>query len=315
MSETSAHKTIRFVDYKDEIRIRMEMYPSHSDLLEVFLHAVEARKEEFQKAAKDLELPIFDEQGNFINLKSITLIQVEDICRKMRTCGYEFLETATEDDGNKFYKFLPIRYQPYLDELFEFAFHRELETIQYCIEDFIEESHLNLEELNSIDLGEEEVSLSTAEKIAQGLYIPAFEMIKHEYILYVATKIKEYNPHRTFHRLHDLDTDDKYRILDYVRYIIQGDQVVTSGEMLFIERLFGKLEILDFDELAYKKTLFQEVAYTDLKSLSSGALDPIRRQVLGLIIDSAYADRMLTVEEGPRILDIAKLVMGDSVIE
>ena len=81
------------------------------------------------------------------------------------------MESGYPKKHHKFYTHIPIRYQPYLDELFEFAFQRELNTLQYCIDEFIDESHLNLEELNAIDIGEQEVTLSSGEKIAQGLYV------------------------------------------------------------------------------------------------------------------------------------------------
>ncbi|MGK5095203.1 hypothetical protein WDW89_24735 [Deltaproteobacteria bacterium TL4] len=311
MSNNSAEKSTRsisYVDYKEEIRIRMEQYPTQSDLLELFLKAYDQRKDDFQRSAEDLKLPLFDKNGKFKELHRLTFIEVEDITRNFGSCGYEFLE-STAVEASRFYKYLPIRYQPYLDELFEVAFHRELETMQYCIDDFIKESKIDLEELNAVDLGAEPLTLSIAEKIAQGLYIPAFEMIKHEYILYVATKIKEYNPHRTFHRLHELGPEDQHTVLDYVRYIVQGDSIVTSGELQFIERLIEKFKTPDFDKEVFKAQLFMEVTLKDLRPLSSAVLDPIRRQILGLIIDSAYADHMLDYEEVPRILEIADLVM------
>ena len=210
----SPRNNIRYADYKEEMNLRMRLYPSQLDLITLFTNAYQLYKEQFDNAVEALQLSIFDGEGNFNNVQGITLAQVEDIARKMNSCGYEFLEAGEPPGDHKFYTHLPIRYQPYLDELFESSFHRELETVQYCIDDFIEEAQLNIEELNAMDLGEKDVTLSYAEKIAQGFYMPAFEMIKHEYILHVATKIREYNPHRTFHRLHTLNPEEKYKVLE-----------------------------------------------------------------------------------------------------
>jgi len=311
MSSDSPEDSIHYIDYKEEIARRMEMYHDQPDLITLLLNAYKLYEESFSGAAKALGLDIVDDKGNFRNPQSITLAQIEDIAREMSSCGYEFLESGYKED-QKFYRYIPIRYQPYLDELFEFAFHRELGTMQYCIDEFVKEAHVDLEELSAIDLGEEEITLITTEKIAQALCIPAFELIKHEYIMYVATKIREYNPHRAFHRLSSLTLEDKHKIMLYFRYIVQGDKVVSSGELRFIDQVISKLDLQDFDIESYKKDLYREIPFSELETLSPAMLEPLRRQVLGLVIDSAYADRMLNLEEGPRILKISQLIMEAS---
>ena len=305
----SIKEPIRYADYKEEMKIRMERYPNQSDLISLFLTAYEKRKQTFYVINQTLQLGLFNRKQELKDVKKITLSQVEEIARRLGSCGYELLESGLMDADHKFFTFLPIRHQPYLDDLFESAFHREIETLQYHIDEFIQESHLDIEELNAIDLGSREITLSTAEKIAQGLYVPAFELIKHEYILYVATKIREYNPHRTFHRLSDLSKADKKSALNYIRYIIQGDGVVTSGEIEFVDRVTPKLGLENLNLEAYKKELFENISLKELRPLSSSVDESWRRLILGLVIESAYSDQMLDVGEAPRLLEIAKLIM------
>ncbi|MBF0237526.1 MAG: hypothetical protein HQM12_07470 [SAR324 cluster bacterium] len=302
-------RPIRYANYKEELQLRMTTYPTQYDLITLFLNAYELYKPQFNEALKALGLDYLDETGKLKNISNMALTELEDVAREMNSCGYEFLEAGANPEDPKFFKFIPIRYQPFLDELFEFAFHRELDNVQYFIDDFIQETRMELDELNQIDLGDKKLTLGEAEKIAQSIYLPAFELIKHEYILYVATKIREYNPHRTFHRLNDLPHEEKLKILNYIRYIVQSDQVITSGEMNFIDRIIEKLGTDSLDAERYKKSLYHEIKREELKDLSDSILEPIRRQILGLVIDSAYADRMLHIEEGPRVLEVARMLL------
>lgn len=314
MGNTSSEKseTIRFLDFKAEMEMRMEHYSGYPDLIALFLKSYRKNKQDFDNAANHLGLDLFDEKGDFKNLQEISLNQIEDIARKMDRCGYDFLESGFEGQDHRFFKYLPLRYQPYIDELYEFAFHREFEKLQYYIEDFVKAAHLDIDELNAIDFANIEVTISTAEKIAQGLYIPAFALIEHEYIIYTSSKIQEFNPHRSFHRLRGLSLSDKNKILEYVQYIAQGDGMITSGEMQFFDKLVKKLGV-EKNAHEYKKRLFEETkSFNDLKPLSSSLIDSLRRQILGLVIDCAYADQVLNKGEGPRILEIAQLIIGNS---
>ena len=309
---TKESKSIQYLNYKEELKLRMEHYHAQDDLITIFLNAYKRKKQEFNSATKDLGLDLLSKDDQLKNIPSISLVHIEDIARKMGSCGYELLEGGYSKGVQKFYKYMPLRYQPFLDELFEFAFHRELETIQHQIENFLDGAHLSYDEINAMDLGEMEVSLSVAEKVAQGLYMPAFELIQREYILYAITKIRKYNPHRAFHRLHDLSETNKQIIMQYIRYIIQGDQMVTPGEISFIEQVIPKLKMEQFDEAKFKSSLTQTISEADLVPLAPPLMEPIRRQILGLVVDCAYSDKMLNDEEQPRILAIAKLIIGET---
>lgn len=316
MAKKNHSHSFKYMNYKEEVKMRMQRYHEYPDMITLFLNAFKIYEKEFRNAVKAINnmlrsytLPIFNEEGTFTNVSSISLMQIEDIARQMNSCGFAFLEGGISHGEQKFFEFLPLRYQPYLDELFESAFHRELELFQYHINDFLEGSHLNMDEINAIDLGDLDVTLSHAEKIAQGVYIPAFEMVRREYILYAASKIREYNPHRIFHRLYDLGNEDKLKIMDYVRYMIQGDQFITAGEIEFVDKVIKKLRLKDFDATEYKYQLMQEMDIAQLQPFSENLPEAIRRQILGLIIECAYADKMLTSDEDARIMEISKVIL------
>lgn len=316
-SQAQPKHVIEYLDYKKEIQLRMLHYHEHPDILSLFVTSFRQRTQPFLLAAKEAAPEfehIFTSMVNSeeipVTLREVRFKDIERIARAMNTCGYEFFESGFGTGLKAFYQYLPLKYQPELDELFESAFHRELETIQYCVDDFLDEAKLQLDEITALDFGEREVTLSVAEKIAQGLFMPAFELIRHEYILHAASKIREYNPHRIFHRLHNLSNEDKLKIISYIRYMIQADHVVTQGEVDFLDRVMSKLEISAEDTKEVKRQLTIPVELQELEPLSFALPEQVRRQVLGLVIDCAYADRMLKADEDRRILEIANLIVG-----
>lgn len=310
--------SIRRLNYKEEMELRMKYYHEHPDLITLFFSAYEKNKKSFHEAVEALNgnlrsfrLNIFNQFGDFVDIAAITLAQIEDIARQMNTCGYAFLESGQDEKEKKFYKYLPLRAQPNLDELFGFAFHRELETIQFHVDDFLNNSQLDLEMVNAIDMGEIELSISLAEKIVQGLYMPAFELIKHEYINYTVNKIQEFNPHRVFHQLFGINQEDKISIMEYVKYMIQGDHLITPGELDFTDRIVNILDIDNFEIDKFKENLTGEISLSELRPPNKLVPEIIRRQILGLVIECAYADKMLSKNEDLRILEIANLIIGN----
>lgn len=297
------------VNYQDEIRMRMAHYFEQPDVMTLFVNALNFYDQVFFDAARQIIPHMLSERGEFVQVRSLALDQIEDVCRVIGICGYQFLETGYPGKKHSFYKYMSLRHQPYLDELFAIAFHRELNTLQYHIQEFLENADLGFSDLTSIDVGEKPVTLLMAEKISQGLFIPAFDLIRREYIYYTVSKIKEYNPHRAFHRLNELQEKDKHTLLQYIRYIIQGDQLISEGELNFVDNVVEKLNLKDFDPERYVNSLQDEIQLSDLGMLSESLIEHLRRQVLGLVIDCAFADKVLAATEQLRILEIAELVL------
>lgn len=314
MANSENSREIRYLSYQKELELREKEHHLHDDLVSSFLHAYEIYKDLFQETAKKLNFPLISETGELINPSDITLSQLEESCRSMGMCGYEFLEAGQPDLGRKFYKYLPLRHQPRIDSLFEAGLHEELDTIQYHIKDFLSDSGLDLSLLEAIDQGEMEVTFVDAERIAKKLYITAFDLIKYQYILAVGKTIFEYNPKRVFHQLEILNDSDKWKILHFLRYLIQGDLCVTTGELSFIENLVHDCRIKNFDMDKFKQQLLEEVTLDSLETLSKDLSMHQRRQVLGLIINCAYSDKLLKVEEEIRIIQIGRLILGNEVV-
>ncbi len=307
MSEKS---TLHYLNDQAEVKLRLEHYLQQPDLATILQNAYRLKPAEMDQAIQGLDLPLFDSTG-VVSVETVTLTQLEDIARHMGLCGYEFLENAHPAAKHHFFKFMPFKHQPYLDELFAFAFQRELEAIQYNIYEFLERAELDFEKIDAIDRGEIEITLALTEHVAEAFFISAFDMIKREYILYAISKIRRFNPHRAFHRLHNLSDVDKNSIMEYLRYIIQSDQRVTAGEISFVSLVVSRLKIESFNIQQYRdKLINQPITFSDLNPLSPALVEPIRHQILGLVVDSAYSDKILADSEQALILEVAQLIMG-----
>ena len=311
-SQPSTHSAIRFLNSSQELELHKANYHSFPQFSSIVEQAYLANKEAFQSAVNRLELPIFDAESNLIDFASLTLTQIENISREMGLCGFGFLECGNQRNDHKFYQFIPSNSQPFLDELFEFGFYRELEKFQCQLTTVVDNSELSVEKLMSVDLSEREITIEVAESLAKQLHMPLFEILKNEYIFSLASQIRGYSSHRIFQRLKHLRKSDRRKILDYLQFMIQADGLVTAGELEFIDQSIERLDLENFDIEAYKQGFITPLVFEELRPLSNTLLEPIRRQILGIVINCAFSDKMLNKNESSRLLQLTHLILDHS---
>jgi len=312
--ERDSQTIVRSLDFNEEIRLRMERYHQYRDIISLFQKAYKMYQTQFHEAVSQLKKPppffleetldsIADEQ-----LKNITLSQIEDIANAMNRSGFEFLEMGQNMEEPRFFNYLPMKKQPGLEDLFLNAIKRETETIEFHIAQS-EKPQIYFDKSAITQINIQDIPLSNVEKAAQELFTPAFELIKREYILIMTKSDLEYNPHRTFNRLSNLSQTDKLTVMEYVRHIIQGDEVITSAETEFVNRILALLELQEFDTEQYFQNLLNPVSFEELRPLLNIFSKKMLSQVLCMVIDCAYADRILTSPENTRLLKVAEFIL------
>jgi len=94
--------------------------------------------------------------------------------------------------------------------------------------------------------------------------------------------------------------------------MIQADGLVTAGELEFIDQSIERLDLENFDIEAYKHGLMTPLVFEELRPLSNTLLEPIRRKILGLVINCTFADKMLNKNESSRLLQLTHLILDHS---